>query len=320
MTTPNAARAATMDQPGRSCPVGYRYSPKDFCRTPELRSDALYIVGGLYGNPFALERISDMAHAEADGIDLVFNGDFNWFNIDPGSFVKINETVLRHTAIRGNVETELAHDEDTDGCGCAYPEWVHEDVVTWSNQIMRRLRVTAREHLPIRDRLAALPMHLVAEVGGVRVAIVHGDAESLAGWSFAHESLSEEANDTRLKEAFRGANVSLFASTHTCLPAVRSLVLNEGTSAVVNNGAAGMPNLKGTTFGLITRIAIRPALHPSALSLRLRDLHIDLLMVEYDHACWLEMFRQNWPSGSPASLSYLDRIASGPEFAGPITV
>jgi predicted phosphodiesterase len=309
-----------MNQPGRSCPLSYRYSPSVFRRAPELRSGAIYIVGGLYGNPFALERISDMAHAEQDRIELVFNGDFNWFNIDPGSFARINETVLNHTAIRGNVETELAHDEDADGCGCAYPEWVREDVVRWSNQIMQRLRVTAQEFPLIRDQLAALPMHLVAEVGGVRIAIVHGDAESLAGWSFAYEALSKEAHDAELKEAFHAANVSLFASTHTCLPAVKSLVLHDGASAIVNNGAAGMPNLKGTTFGLITRIATRPTPHPSALSLRLRDLHVDLLMVNYDQASWLELFQKNWPPGSSASLSYLDRVVAGPDLTGPISV
>lgn len=309
-----------MNQPGRSCPLRYRYSPSVFRRAPELRSDAMYIVGGLYGNPFALERIGNMAHAEQDRVELVFNGDFNWFNIDPGSFAKINETVLRHIAIRGNVETELAHDEAADGCGCAYPEWVHEDVVTRSNQIMQRLRVTAREFTPIRDQLAALPMHLVAEVGGVRIAIVHGDAESLAGWSFSYEVLSEKADNDEFKETFRGANVSLFASTHTCLPAVKSLVLHDGAAAIVNNGAAGMPNLKGTTFGLIARIATRPSPHRSVLSLGLRGLHIDLLMVDFDQARWFDLFQRNWPSGSAASLSYFDRIVAGPNFAGPISI
>jgi len=309
-----------MNQPGRSCPLSYRYSPSVFRRAPELRSDAMYIVGGLYGNPFALERISDLAHAEQDRVDLVFNGDFNWFNIDPGSFAKINETVLRHIAIRGNVETELAHDEDANGCGCAYPKWVREDVVTCSNQIMQRLRVTAREFTPIRYQLAALPMHLVAEVGGVRIAIVHGDAESLAGWSFSYEALSEKADNDELEEAFHGANVSLFASTHTCQPAVKSLVLRDGAATIVNNGTAGMPNLKRTTFGLITRIATRPSPHRSVLSLGLRGLHIDLLVVDFDQARWFELFQRNWPSGSAASLSYFDRIVAGPNFAGPISV
>lgn len=314
------APAPTMNQPGRGCPLSYRYAPSVFRRAPELRTDAMYVVGGLYGNPFALECIRDMARAERARVDLVFNGDFNWFNIDLGSFAKINETVLSHTAIRGNVETELVHDEEANGCGCAYPEWIRDDVVTWSNQIMQRLRVTALGFTHIRDRLAALPMHLVAEVGGVRIAVVHGDAESLAGWSFAYEALSEKANDAGLRQTLREANVTLFASTHTCLPAVKLLALNDGTGAVVNNGAAGMPNLKGSTFGLITRIAIQPTRYPSAFSLRLRGLYIDLLMVNYDQGRWLELFQHNWPSGSSASLSYLNRINVGPELAGPISV
>ena len=307
-------------QPGRSCPISYRYSPSVFRRPPELRSDAIYVVGGLYGNTLALDRIMEMARTEPAKVDVVFNGDFNWFNIDPASFAKINVTVLHHIATRGNVETELAHDDDTDGCGCAYPDWVADDVVNKSNQIMRSLRDTAMEHGVLRQRLAALPMHLVAQVGGTKIAIVHGDAESLAGWSFAHEALSALTDDSNLRHYFEAADVPLFASTHTCLPVVKSVELRDGPGAIVNNGAAGMPNLKRTTFGLVTRIATHPRPHASAFNLRLRGLHIDLLKIDYDQSRWLELFTRNWPADSPASLSYLDRIVAGPAFAGPIAV
>jgi len=37
--------------------------------------------------------------------------------------------------------------------------------------------------------LAELPRHLTAAVGGHRVAIVHGDPESLAGWKLALEAV-----------------------------------------------------------------------------------------------------------------------------------
>ena len=45
--------------PGRSCPLHYRYRPEVFAieAPAHLRSlDVLYVVGGLYGNPLALER------------------------------------------------------------------------------------------------------------------------------------------------------------------------------------------------------------------------------------------------------------------------
>ena len=64
------------------------------------------------------------------------------------------------------------------GCGCGYPDWVDDTAVRFSNAIMARLGETGRSFPEQCAELAALPMWLVAEVGGVRVGIVHGDAES----------------------------------------------------------------------------------------------------------------------------------------------
>ena len=71
-------------RPGRSCPPGYRYSPGVFGREADLEARALYVVGGLYGNPFALAAA--LALAGEEDAALVFNGDFNWFNVDPDGF------------------------------------------------------------------------------------------------------------------------------------------------------------------------------------------------------------------------------------------
>src|ERR1700704_2122219 len=157
--------------PGRSCPRHYRSSPAVFSRAADLKAQSLYIVGGLYGNPFALETVLAMARRERAA--LVFNGDFNWFNADPEEFESVNEAVLRHLALRGNVETEIAGEDSGAGCGCAYPEWVGDAEVERSNEILGRLRGTARGFPQLRARLGGLPMHLVAEIGGLRVGIVH---------------------------------------------------------------------------------------------------------------------------------------------------
>lgn len=65
-----------------------------------------------------------MAAAESVPASLVFNGDFNWFNVDNSGFVEINRRVLSHQAILGNVEAEFGTNTDDGGCGCAYPEHV----------------------------------------------------------------------------------------------------------------------------------------------------------------------------------------------------
>lgn len=302
-------------QPGRSCPLHYRYAPESLRRTPEFAAEILYVIGGLYGNRFALETILDMAASEKQPVTLVFNGDFNWFNVDDDGFAAVNNTVLAHQALRGNVETELAGDDETAGCGCAYPETVDDDDVERSNRMLMQLRATARKHPGLRQQLAALPMTAVAEVGGERIAIVHGDCESLAGWSYDESALrSTQGLETTAAHSI-AAHARVIASSHTCLPISAQLETPGGPAALFNNGAAGMPNFAGTTFGVITRIAVTPAQGPQALyGTYLKGLHVDALAVHYDHAAWLRAFEANWPAESVASLSYRARILNGPRY------
>jgi hypothetical protein len=296
-------------RPGRSCPRHYRYSPAVFSRAADLKAQSLYIVGGLYGNPFALEAVLAMARRE--GGTLVFNGDFNWFNVDPAEFEAVNETVLRHVALRGNVETEIAGGDSGAGCGCAYPEWVGDAEVERSNEILRRLRRTAGGYPELRGRLAVLPMHLVAEIGDLRVGIAHGDAESLAGWQFSQEALRERTE--RAQALLARAAIDVFACTHTCLPVMQDFATPRGTALIVNNGAAGMPNFRDTRFGLATRIASTPSAQ-ALYGARLGAAVVEAVPVPYDHEAWIARFDRVWPAGSPASLSYRRRIASGPGY------
>jgi hypothetical protein len=297
--------------PGRSCPLAYGYAPAAFRRAAEIEAETVYAIGGLYGNPLALDAILELAAAEPAPPALVFNGDFNWFDAVPEEFAALNERVLRHVALRGNVETELPGDDDTAGCGCAYPDWVGDAEVARSNAILEVLRATARKFPALRARLGALPMHAVATVGGERIAIVHGDAWSLAGWAFSQERLREDPS--RVAAAFAEADVRVFASSHTCLPVFQPIELSGGRRLIANNGAAGMPNFRGTRFGLITRISVHP--HTDALyGERLGSIHVDALAVRYDHAGWVERFDARWPEGSPASASYRRRILEGPAY------
>ncbi|MGB7543550.1 MAG: hypothetical protein WBM28_16240 [Burkholderiales bacterium] len=296
-------------KPGRSCPRHYRYSPAVFAQAAALRAESLYVVGGLYGNPGALDAVLELARRE--DATLAFNGDFNWFDVTAGDFAAVNETVLKHAALRGNVETEIAAEDSGEGCGCGYPEWVGDAEVGRSNEILARLRDTARGFPLLRARLGALPMHLVAEVGGVRIGIVHGDADSLAGWRFSQEMLRERPG--RARELLELAAVDMFASSHTCLPVMQGFVTPRGTALIANNGAAGMPNFRDTQFGLVTRIAPRPS--PEALyGARLGAVCVEAVPVRYDHDAWLARFDRAWPSGSPASASYRQRIVSGPAY------
>ena len=212
------------DRPGRTCPPAYAYSPQTLARPADLATEVLYVIGGLYGNAYALDAIERLAEREPLPPTLVFNGDFHWFDADPGHFDEIQRRVLAHTALRGNVETEIASDDDAAGCGCAYPESVPDDDVERSNAILARLRDVAAQVAGSRAALEGLPMHAVAKVGGARIALVHGDAWSLAGWRFAHHRLhdcsSAHASDAALDTALELAAVDGFACSHTCAPAL----------------------------------------------------------------------------------------------------
>jgi hypothetical protein len=302
-------------RPGRFCPSSYRYPPAGLARTPEFFADTLYVVGGLYGNVPALDVVERLAATESGVTRVVFNGDFHWFDADPAAFAEIDRRVTTHTALRGNVETELASEDAAVGCGCAYPESVSDAEVAQSNAILARLRETARGDSIRRTALAALPMNAVAEIGGARIAILHGDPESLAGWGFAHDRFGDPHHLARLSAWCEAAQADVFASSHTCLPACRALIGRDRQTVVINNGAAGMPNFTGTQFGIATRISTRVASPGLALyGMRVGALNVDAVRLDYDHADWLRRFLAMWPAGSPAHRSYFQRIVAGPAY------
>jgi len=297
-----------MSAAGRACPMRYRYGAAAIARVPLKSVETLYVIGGLYGNLPALDAIEAMCAREQQPVTLCFNGDFNWFNVDDVGFRAINERVLRHDAILGNVEAELQAAADAVGCGCAYPDEVDSGIVERSNRIHARLKQTGAQHPDLLAGLDRLPMFARYAVGSVRVGVVHGDADTLAGWRFDTSLTQDITNDAWLQQAFAQAEVDVFASTHTCLPVLRDYA----THAVINNGSAGMPNYSGTHYGLLTRISTQSAPGETIGGVRIRDVHIDALPIHFDMPHWLQMFDSNWPKDSDAWISYIERIRKGP--------
>jgi hypothetical protein len=310
VTLPTTAAA-----PGRSCPLHYRYRPEVFALAapPGLQGlEVLYVVGGLYGNLPALHQVLRLFEAERGRKALVFNGDFHWFDADADTFSAVQQGVLAHTALRGNVETEVAAADGGEdaGCGCAYPDWVGDAVVQRSNRILQRLRGVATPAQ--RAELSSLPMWQRADVGSLRVGIVHGDAQSLAGWGFAQEHLRDATHRAEIARWFDAAQVQAFASSHTCLPVFQALPSGR---AIYNNGAAGMPNFGGDPAGLLTRFALAP---PAAGASRFGTVQhgvcVDALAIDTDAAETQRRFLGLWPPGSDAHASYFERIVRGPDY------
>lgn len=309
---------------GRSCPLHYRYDPHQFDTPPAADwadLEVLYVVGGLYGNEPALEQVIRLYQAESGRKRMVFNGDFHWFDAEPAWFARIQTQVLAFGATRGNVETELAigQPDSSNGCGCSYPDWVDDGTVNRSNNILNQLH-TCTSDLE-RQQLAALPMWLRANVGAVKVGVVHGDAASLSGWGFARELLHDVAHRQQVQAWFDAANLDVFACSHTCTPVFAPFVAQERTRWVLNNGAAGMPNLQSDASGLFTRIATRPFDGPQRrCGVAIDGVHLEAIAIETDQQRWRAQFQQRWPHGSDAQVSYFDRITQGAQCALPSTI
>ena len=146
--------------------------------------------------------------------------------------------------------------------------------------------------------------------GGLKILVLHGDPESLAGWGLAHESFSA-GNELSLDKWFRASGADVITSTHTCLPALWSGMVDERFCVVANNGSAGMGNLLSDPRGLVTRLGFTSPLAEPVAGIEHRGLNVSLLPVSYDLDAWLPRFDQLWPAGSAAAVSYRNRIISG---------
>lgn len=306
------------DAPGRSCPLHYRYRAGELARADELEADIAWVVGGLYGNVEALAAIRRQIERERAGgtrVALVFNGDFHWFDACREDFTMIQDIVLAEHALAGNVELELAQPDPGAGCGCAYPEFVDDATVACSNRIIERLRATADAIPRVRDRLAALPRLLRLRVGDSVTGVIHGDPESVAGWQFAIEHVTDPERPLppdRVAAWAVDARVDAFACSHTCLPWAARF----DDTVVINNGSAGMPNFRGDPRVLVTRIAPLDAACPDALyAIEHKGIRWEAVAVAHDTDAWWQRFRETWPAGSPAHDSYAERILHGPAFA-----
>jgi predicted phosphodiesterase len=309
---------------GRFCPADYRINPQVFARsisTPEF--DVVYVVGGLYGNTEALKLICQAFDAEQSPRKcMVFN--FHWFDVADVEFIEIEKKTSQYVRLRGNVETELARHvaegESDIGCGCAYPDDVPAKDVDYSNRIIQQLRATyqrLRAENSVATNLSDLPMAMRVQVGGLGVAITHGDIDSLAGWSLAHNRI-ESTLAASLGKKLHELAIDIVASSHTCLPALH----RRNGKLIVNNGAAGLGNFQSNTAGLVTRISREkkalsklPIEYECELKVGADVVNVQALSVRFDDHAWQQKFLAQWPSVSAAHESYWNRIQQGTNYS-----
>jgi len=292
--------------PGRSCPLDYQLPTDTFAGAADATCDTLYVVGGLYGNTQALEALQQRLLREPEA-HVVFNGDAHWFDCHPPLFAYIEQHIAPHTLLRGNVETELGRSQEAEnGCGCAYPAEVSEQTVDWSNRIHQQLSACVQQLPGMAATLAERPTTALIDVAGHRVAISHGDEQSIAGWQCDRDALRYADRQQQLADWCARNRISVLATSHTCSPAA----LAKEHWAVINNGAAGMPNFNNGCYGLATRIAAQPSL-AALYRAQVGTLYIEAIPLNYDQSAFIADFDRQWPTDSPAALSYRKRITQG---------
>ncbi|CZE46690.1 hypothetical protein [Campylobacter geochelonis] len=267
-----------------------------FNPTFELESDEIYIAGGVYGNPFALQKLSEISN----GAKVVLNGDLHWFDATKESFLKTEYLAQEFICLNGNVELELAKNS-LETCGCNYPEYEDKDVIARADEIFKTLNLAPSSEQ--REMLKKRKTTLFAKVGNVNIAITHGDEKNVAGWELDRVNLEKQTRQNELNQWFLKTTFSVLASTHTCQAGL--LKLKNGI--VINNGSAGMPNFSEFRTGLVTRIATTP--HQNAFyRSSINEVFIELIRLKYDNAKFLKYFDEIWSEQSPAALSYKTRI------------
>lgn len=292
----------------RACPLDYRLPTDALNGVPAGRANCLYVVGGLYGNHFALDAIEMLATAETEPVEIVVNGDAHWLNARSDDVWALDRRIARYPAIKGNVEAELARGAESAGCGCSYPPYTDPGIIERSDAIMATLQRASQSLPSVSARCAALPLALVFAVGAARVGIVHGDTMSISGWAFARENLDSPDQRASLREMLSVCDVDILTSTHTGRPAMRELGTGSRPRLLANNGAAGIGHFPGKPCGIITRIATYPAPFATLYGSDIDDVYIEAVAVRFKQKRVLTWFDAIWPSGSPAAIDYRPRL------------
>ncbi|GMI55883.1 hypothetical protein ScalyP_jg7407 [Parmales sp. scaly parma] len=298
-----------------ACPLSYRYSPAAILNNKDRpASSVTYVAGGLYGNSFALDAIENLQKREQHIVELIFNGDFNFFNMreDKFSFDKYNDRFRNNaniTCTRGNIEAEIISDT-FGGCGCAYPYYVSSDIKLNADLIVSRLHSIAQKRCSVENRnwLSNLPNFVTLKfANGERVGILHGDATSLSGWDFAEENI--ESNRDYIEQAFEESNVSGFCTTHTC----QAFGQKFKNGFIWNNGAAGIPNFSDGRYGLLTRISLEGVENPheALYECTHKGINYSAVKIMYDEDSFHREFTSLHGEGTPAHASYFGRISCG---------
>lgn len=302
---------------GRSCPMDYVLKEEMFEKSIKGDYDTLYIIGGLYGNKFAAEEIENIVEngrKKGEKSIVVLNGDSHWFDKDEKTFYEIEDKIKKWIPMQGNVEMEMTRISDIGvGCGCAYPECVDDESVERSNKIHGELKKIALNDKVLREELSLRPKVQIFSISDKKICVTHGDEKLLGGWGCSIDSLSSEKRQEELKEWMDKKNISVMAVSHTCSPVFIGYGKDGeengeiSEAAVINNGAAGLPNFNNGRYGIISRVS-RYKSKDAIYRTKIGDIYVEGIPVNYNVDKFVEWFDKIWEKGSAAEISYRGRI------------
>ena len=188
------------------------------------------VIGGPYSNFEATQAIlSEAARREISSDRIICTGDVVAYGADPAATVEIIRNTGCHV-VMGNCEESLA--AGAADCGCGFPAGSACERLSaaWFSHAMAELGNDALAWM------AGLPRRIDVEIGGYRLAVVHGGVERINQFIFA--STATEIKDEELGKAECDGVIS----GHCGLPFTQMI----GGRLWHNAGVVGMPANDGT--------------------------------------------------------------------------
>jgi predicted phosphodiesterase len=198
---------------------------------PFIRVDKpLMVFGGPYSNLEATWAVLDEAARLSISADrIICTGDVVAYGADAAATVDLIRDRVEHV-VMGNCEQSLA--AGSDDCGCGFPTGSSCERLSaaWFSYASRELNNDARAWM------ADLPRRINIEIGGCRLAVIHGGVDMINRFIFA-----STATAIKLGE-IRKTGVDGIMGGHCGLPFTQAI----NQKLWHNAGAIGMPSNDGT--------------------------------------------------------------------------
>ena len=244
---------------------------------PILRVDGpLMVFGGPYSNLEATRAVLDEATRLSISADrIICTGDVVAYGADAAATVDLVRDRVGHV-VMGNCEQSLA--AGSDDCGCGFPTGSSCErlAAAWFAHASRELDTDARAWM------AGLPQRINLEIGGYRLAVMHGGVDIINRFIFASTATAIKSEEIRKT----GANGIM--AGHCGLPFTQAI----NGQLWHNAGAIGMPANDGT-----------PRVWFSHLSIEANGAVIEHCPLDYDYVTAASKIRRaRLPEEYAASL------------------